>query len=63
MGIKWPQMGKNRPYNIKLKQDGVTVSLWSSISEGARFKSQPGCPLSSMRFFVVFLSSSRQMPG
>jgi hypothetical protein len=35
---------KNRPYNIKFKQDGVTVSLWTSISEGAQFKSQPGHP-------------------
>jgi hypothetical protein len=67
MGIKWSEIGKkkkkNSPYNIKLKQDGATVSLWASVLERAQFESQPGHPLPSMRFYLIFLSSSRQMPG
>jgi hypothetical protein len=42
---------------------GRIISTPAAYSGGPRFKSRPGNRLSWLRFFVVFLSPSRQMPG
>jgi hypothetical protein len=48
---------------FQTERHGRVVSIPASYSGGRGFKSRPGDQLFWLRFLVVFLSPSRQMPG
>jgi hypothetical protein len=50
-------------HKLSSESRGQMVNIPASYSGGPGFKSRPGDRLSWLRYFVVFLSSSKQMQG